>query len=399
MGATAHAFDGMPVGVPTALLVATVLARRWRRVVAVALATSIAAAAYTAIAPKSYVASTLLVPFAGSTSSSLATTGLPSGVAGLLGSVGSSPAERLLSAVMNSGRLFDAVLHAAAHGPEDMRVVGGVMRKGVRFVRNPDGSLTVQVSAPSPEVAARIANTYPPVLNAVLARLSAEGAEVKKQYLRTQLDTADEHLTASERRFVDFAQRRTAPAPDQQAQRTIDAAANLQQQIFEQEASIAQLRRTATEDNPELRAANALLATRRAQLRELTNGAGGQHSVLVPVERGPELRVASTRVEREYQQDLHVYASLAAEVANAEIDESNSLPVLTVLDLAQTPSDPTLTAWAAAALGLAVGLVLGVIAALLSEGYARLRAQPDAAPYFEALGRRAPRTPTVGGPA
>lgn len=297
--------------------------------------------------------------------------------------------------MLSSVRLFEAVSRRAVRAPRESEIVDHVLRKGVRVVHNPDGSIVIQVSAPTPELAARIANTYPPVLNAVLARLSAEGAAVKRSYLRTQLDTADERLTSSERKFVEFAQQRTAPAPEQQAQRTLDAAASLQQQIFEQEAAIAQLRRTATVDNPELRAAEALLATRRGQLRELTNGGGPQRSVFVPVERGPALRVASTRVEREYQQDLRVYASLAAQLTDAEIDETNSLPVLTVLDPAREPGDPTLTVPVAALLGLVFGLVLGAAVAMVRDAFARLRGRPDAAPYFAAFTRGGTREPAA----
>lgn len=390
-----------PVGVPTALRVAAALARGWRSVLAVALSTMVAAMAAAAFLPKSYVAGTLLIPFVGSSSrSSLAAAGLPSGVAGLLGSVGGSPAERLLSAVLTSGTLFGAVVTRATHTPGERAVIEHVLRKGVRVIRNADGSLVIQVSAPTPELAARIANTYPPVLNEVLARLSSEGAATKQSFLRAQLDTADDRLSGSERKFIDFAQRRTAPAPEQQAQRTIDAAAALQQQLFEQEAAIAQLRRTATPNNPELRAAEALLATKRGQLSELTNGGTGlRRSVLVPVERGTELRVASTRVEREYQQDLRIYTSLAAALTDAQIDVGNSLPVLTVLDPATPPGDPTLDVSTAAVLGLAFGLVLGAITTLVGQGLSRLRAHPETAPYFAAFPRREWRTAAERGRA
>lgn len=389
---SAESANATPVGVPTALRIAASLARGWRTLLGVALTTTAAAMAAAAFLPKSYVAGTLLIPFVGTSArSSLAAAGLPSGVAGLLGGIGASPSERLLSVVLGSGTLFGEVLQRAARTPGEREVVDRVLRTGVRVVRNPDGSLVVQVSAPTPELAARVANTYPPVLNQVLARLSSEGARTKQAFLRAQLDTADDRLLVSERKFIDFAQRRTAPAPEQQANRTIDAAAALQQQIFEQEAAIAQLRRTATPSNPELRAAEALLATRRAQLSELTNGGGLRRSVLVPVERGTELRIASTRVEREYQQDLRVYSSLAASLTDVQIDVGNSLPVLTVLDPATPPGDPTLKVSTAGVLGLAFGLVLGAIVTLVRHELSHLRENPETAPYLEAFPLRARR--------
>lgn len=366
-----------------------ILARGWRRVAAVALATTAAGALAAAVLPKAYVSGTLLVPFAGTASrSSVALGGVPSGlsnfVAGTIG--GGSPAERILNPVLGSSTLTDSIVHRVAHDRNSEEVVRRVLRKGVRVMRNPDGSFVVQVRAPDPQLAATIANTYPVLINKILARVSAEGVLAKAAFLRAQIDSADARLTVSERNLVEFAQRRSAPAAEQQAQRSLDAAAALQQGIFEQEIAVAQLRRTATPNNPELRAAEALLASRRAQLAQLTSGTTPR-SVFVPIQRGPELRVASSRVEREYQQDERVYASLSAALTDAQIDASNVLPVLSVLDPAYPPLDPTLTIGDAALLSLGFGTLLGVAVVFFGEVLARMRREPANEPHFEALSR------------
>lgn len=383
----AHGTDAPGPGSLT-LHVASVLARGWRRVVAFAAVTTAVGVLAAVMLPKSYVAGTLLVPFSGSSRSSVATSALPAGLSGLIGGItAGSAGERILGPVLTSATLYEAVLQqATAGGAATPSAVDAVLQKGVRVVRNGDGSLLIQVRASDPVFAARIANLYPGAINSVLARVSADGSRTKQSFLRTQVDSADVRLGQSERRLIAFAQSRQAPAAEQQAQRTLDAAAALQQGIFEQEIIVAQLRRTATLDNPELRAAEAFLASRREQLRRLNNGVPGG-SVFVPIERGAEIRVAASRVERDYQQDQRVYASLVAAVTDAQIDVSNALPVLTVLDPARPPAEPTLTVTTAAALSVALGAVTGVVFVLASHALARARTDPANAGAWAAISR------------
>ncbi|GJG88432.1 LPS biosynthesis protein [Gemmatimonadetes bacterium T265] len=399
----AASYDPRGAEPPGSLLLhaAATLARRWRLVAGAAFLTMVVGTLAALLLPKTYLSGTLLVPFAGSASrSSIALGNLPSGIAGLVsGSIGGgSPAERILAPVLGSATLNDTIVHRVARGSDEELIVRKVLRNGVRVARNPDGSILVQVRAPNPELAARVANAYPGAVNHILIQVSAEGAVVKQAFLRNQIDSAGARLSESERKLIDFAQRRSAPAAEQQAQRTIDAAASLQQRIFEQELAVAQLRRTSTPDNPELRAAEALLASEREQLRQLTSGTRDR-SVFVPFERGAELRVASTRVERDYQQDQRVYSSLVAALTDAQIDANNSLPVLSVLDPAYPPADPTTSVPEAAVLSLGVGAVLGVLLALGTESLARTRRDPANAAHYAVLDglRRNGRRPADAG--
>lgn len=380
-----------PHGAGSQVLYALVtLVRGWRVILACTALTGAIGVISALMLPKSYIAGTLLVPFSAGGRSSVAAGALPAGLSGLIGGIGGgSSAERILGPVLSSATLYETVLNRAlAAGAAPRSTLDEVLRKGIRVLRNGDGSMSVQVRAPDPVLAARIANIYPTAINDILTHVSAEGSRTKQAYLRTQVDSADARLSQSERKLIDFAQRRQAPAAEQQAQRTLEAAAALQQGIFDQEVAVAQLRRTSTSDNPELRAAEALLASRRQQLSRLTNGAQGG-SVFVPIERGPEIRVAASRVERDYQQDQRVYSSLVAAVTDAQIDISNALPVMTVLDSARAPAEPTLTVGTAAGLSIPFGAILGVVAVFVANVFARARTNPANASTWSAFSRTA----------
>jgi uncharacterized protein involved in exopolysaccharide biosynthesis len=93
--------------------------------------------------------------------------------------------------------------------------------------------------------------------------------------------------------------------------------------------------------------------------------------------------MASARLEREFAQDQQLYQSLAAALADAQLDAHNNLPVLTVLDEARPAGragSPVQAGLFAALMGLALGIVLVVGA----EALRRARTNPDNAGFFAA---------------
>jgi uncharacterized protein involved in exopolysaccharide biosynthesis len=258
--------------------------------------------------------------------------------------------------------------------------VARVLRKGVRTQRNVDGSVVIQVRARDPRLAAEVANAFPPLLNNVLARMTAEGARRKQAFLAEQAREAREQLLRSEDRVMAFERDRGATDLQEQRRQSLSAAATLQSEIYRREAEVARIRRTATGSNPQLRAAEGQLATLREQLRRLTQG-GGSSAVFVPPAQGAELKLASARLLREYNEDAKLYDALASALTEAQINVRDNLPVLTVLDPA-VPGASTRSIRTSLAMGALLGLVLGVAAAFAREGVERLRRNPANAEFL-----------------
>ncbi|HEX8692069.1 MAG TPA: Wzz/FepE/Etk N-terminal domain-containing protein [Longimicrobium sp.] len=365
---------------------AAVVLRRWRVVALVALVATLAGAAAALLLPKYFVSATRLVPFAAAQSRTQQfPVGLPGGMASLFGGF-TAASDRLVAVVLDSRTLSDSVRARVAGGDAARAAeVARVLDEGVRVARNPDGSVLIQVRAKDPRLAAAVANAYPPLLNALLARLNAEGATRKGSFLEAQVATARERLLRSEERLMSFQRDRGAPDVEEQASQTLGTAAVLQRAIYEQELEVARLRRSSTPDNPRLRQALDVLAARREQLRRLTAG-GGAASVFVPVGEGVELKLASARLLRDLARDEQVYQSLTAALAEAQIDANNNLPVLSVLDPA-LPGGPVRSLKKTLALAAALGLLLGLVAAFAVEGVARLRENPANAEFLAAWER------------
>ena len=84
-----------------------------------------------------------------------------------------------------------------------------------------------------------------------------------------------------------------------------------------------------------------------------------------------------------------MYASLVAAVTDAQIDVSNALPVLTVLDVARPPVEPTLTVSEAAALSATFGTIFGVVVVFAGHALARARTDPANAQAWATFSRTA----------
>lgn len=365
--------------------VAAVFLRGWKTIVGATVVGLLLGAGFIWMRPREYTAQTVLIPSTtpGNSAGGMLSMQVPGRLLDLM--PGANPNQRLIMAVIKSRSLGQAMTQRI--GPE--RNSGEVSRAvGTAKVdsRTEDGSIAIRISAREPNLAGRIANEYPNLINAIVARTGTETAQRKQAFLEEQLAVAREQLVRSEQALVGFQKQQAAPDPQAQAERTVAAAAALQQQINEQEIVVAQLRRTATPDNPQLRAAEAQLSTRRAQLSRLTSGGDGQ--VFLPLGKSSELKAATARLVREYQKDEQIYNSLTAALAQVRIDANNTLPVVSVLDPAVEPAEPSrdhkgLILVVAALLGFLVGAV----AVFVREQFRHARRSP-AGEHFAAEWRQ-----------
>lgn len=350
-------------------LVAIVL-RHWRTILGATLGAILLTGAVIVLQPKSYQASTVLVPVPdpGMSRTQALAAQLPAGLPKL--TAGTSSNEELIEVILESRSLADTIVSRVLKkplnsAPEAEREIRSILAKHTKVKNDAEGSISVEVVAHTPHQAAEIAGQFPDAINDIAARVRSEAAQRRQTFLERQLLVARERLVATEEQLQDFQQRRGTVDLGEQAKRTVETAAQFQQAIVDQELEVARIRRTATPDNPALRAAIAELAARREQLRRLTAGGGGNPAFL-PLNQSSELKVSSTRLLREFAKDEQVYLSLTAALAESQIDVNNRLPVLAVLDPADTPRGPyranlKLVLLAAAVAGLLVGLVAAFV--------------------------------------
>lgn len=361
-----------------------VVLRRWRLVAGVTLATVLLAVGFSMLRPRMYKARVVMLPPQQQQSAGRAEV-LASQLSGLpgVGSVGSSN-QRVIGVIARSQALSDTlVARVGATRNQDRAAVRELLGRHTEVEEKSDGSVVVEVSGRDPRLAAEVANAFPPAINTVSALLGTEAAMEKEAFLETQLARARERLERSEAGLVAFQKGRNAPDIQEQARQTVDATAALQQQIAAQELRVNQLSRSSTPANPALRAAISDLNALRDQMRRLSAGGGGH--LFVPLQDAPDLRATTTRLTREYTKDERVYLSLTAALADAQIAVNNTLAVVSVLDRAAVPAEPTGagTLLIVAVAGL-LGVLLGLVTAFVVERLARARQEPEGRSFFEA---------------
>jgi capsular polysaccharide transport system permease protein len=300
------------------------------------------------------------------------------GLSSLLGKRTSSD-DDLISTLTKSRTLQDSLVRVAAGRlrAADTAALAQVVATGLTIEAGEPGSYRVKVIADDPRQAQAVAAAVPEVINSLAARVTSTATQQKVKLLEQQVSYARGQLEAAEAHMLTFQRSKGAPALKEQASQTLLAAAALQEQILQKELALSMLRRAATPDNPEVRFATAELDGLRGQLRRLTSAGDLRGDLFVPVGRSPELTAEATRIMRDYRQSETVYLALLTALAERQVAEQVSVPVVTVLDaplLPRTPSHVGLPTVMLAALlvGLSVGIVLAFVVDYL------LRAQEDA---------------------
>jgi uncharacterized protein involved in exopolysaccharide biosynthesis len=381
-----HAAD---IGEIRVLNLFAILLRSLKLIAAMTLVGMVAATVLIVVRANVYATAITLVPAsspAPDNASLSALAKIPLGLGGLASDAVRT--QQLVGVVLESRTLADSIVARVAGPsptPEREGEIRTLLKEQVEVVTGDAGSVKIRVEGHDPELITRIANLVPELVNRVMTELSTEAAMRREQFLETQLARAHERLSASEQRMLGFQQSEQAPALQEQAARTLDVAAQLQQKILARELDIAQMRRTVTASNPELQAALAELAGMRSQLEHLAEGQSNSSPVLPSFRESASLKVAATRLLRDYNRDEQIYLSLTSSLADAQVDASNNMPVLTVLDDAIVPLRPS--GWPPLLLiGLAgfAGLLLGCAVSLGREALRHARGDEENAPFFAA---------------
>lgn len=364
---------------------AAVLLHRWRTIAVCTVLAGLAGLAIVKLSPPVYSSGTVLVPSPepGERSSMMAE--LPAFVTARMGG-GGGVGQKLVAGILHSRSLRDSV---AAQVVRSVRgaspaEVSRVLAKGTRRKVSPtDGSITIEVDARDPRVAAAVAAAYPGLINQFATRMAVDAADTKRAVLENQLAEARERLASSEERLLNFQRSTGTGDVQEQARQGIQAATALQQQILAKEVEVAQLRRTLAPGHPRLQAGESELGTMRRQLDRVTGG--GASGIFPGARQLPNLRAQSAGVLREYTTDEQVYIALSAQLASTQVSLRENVTVVSVLDPAVVPDAPRGTLVRVLTAMLVLGVVVGVILAFVREYMARVRQDPSNEPFHAAV--------------
>jgi uncharacterized protein involved in exopolysaccharide biosynthesis len=299
-----------------------------------------------------------------SAAAALASLGALAGLAG--GNAVKSPADQYISVMQSvtvGNRIIDRFklieLYESKFRQDALKELSGNVRINAG---KKDNLITIDVDDKDPKRAADMANAYVEELRWVTNHLALTEAQQRRAFFDQQLRQTKDALQAAQLQVQKTGF--TAGALKSEPKAAAETYARTKAEIAAAEVRLGALRRTLTENAPEIQQQSAALASMRAQLSQFER----------PLEASSNQDYVSAYREYKYQEAL--FEIFAKQFELAKMDEARDGTLIQVLDPATPPerkSGPKRTLIAAAATLLS-GLALTVFAVARGLRKARRRA-------------------------
>ncbi len=370
-----------------------VLAKHKRFVLGVPLAAAIAASVVSLLLPNIYTATTRLLPPQQSAS---ATSALLNQLGGALGGLGGVAGGAL--GVRNPNDLYVGMLKSrtVADNLISRFELGKVydteyasdtrkrLEKETTVAGGRDGIITIEVDDRDPKRAADLANAYVDELMKLTKILAVTEASQRRLFFEHQLVQAKENLISAEIAARQGLQKGGLAQVDAQGRSMIAVTARLRAEISVKEVQLGAMRAFAAEGNPELQRTQQELEALRRELARIEGSfpvvATGKGDA--PGTSGLD-NLGRLRDVKYYE---FLYELLAKQYELAKIDEAKDATIVQVMDTAIEPdrkSKPKRSL--IVLLSLLVALLASVFGVFIREVAARVKADPEQIPRFEAL--------------
>jgi len=261
-----------------------------------------------------------------------------------------------------------------------------------------DGLIHISVEARSPDRAAQLANGYVEEFRKLSKTLAVTEAQQRALFFEQQLLQAKNNLASAEVALQKTEQTTGLIELDSQAKALIASAASLRAQIAAKEVQIEAMQTFASGGNAQLIEAQQELESMRAQLAKLGGAEDNPNALIVPKGKLTEAGLEYVRKLRDVKYYETMFDILARQFEIAKLDEAKEGSLIQVVDPAIRPdkrSFPKRTL--IVLLSTIAGFVIGILAALVQAGWARLKRDPESSSKLAllrlALRSKGPSTP------
>jgi tyrosine-protein kinase Etk/Wzc len=355
-----------------------VLAREKRQIVLVTLGAAVLAAIIVFLVPKSYTATSTILPPQENQSV----------LSSMLGQVAGAQALDLRDLGLKN--------------PSDVRKVYNVKRyedarkkleKRSEIDPEKEGLISIAVTDNDPKRAADIANAWVDELRVLNINLALTEAAQRRVFFEQKLAAERASLTDAELALRQLEQKTGLIQPDAQTRALIGEVADMRAQIAAKQVQLQSMRSYATENNPDVKRAERELAELQSQssrLSQTERGGGdvGEGNLQVPTGRVATANFDYLRLARELKYHESLYDFLSRQLEAARIDEAKNAVLVQTVDRAVEPekkSGPKRMLIVAVTALLALVLVCFVI--LMREAVRRKQQNPVEAERLAQLNR------------
>jgi uncharacterized protein involved in exopolysaccharide biosynthesis len=317
--------------------------------------------------PRSYVASTVLLPPQqqnSSAASALAQLGALGGMAG--GAAGVKSPDEMYVALLKSRSVQDGLIAQfklnAPYGMATFEQTRKLLSNQISISSDKkSGFITIEVTAENAVFAAQLANAHVGELRKLLTRLAITDAQQRRLFFEQQVHKTKAALNDAESKFRQAQTTSGLVVTQALAEAGVKEGAQLRGQIAAREVQQQTLARFATPEHPEVQRVSAELSALRRQLTGIEQGTGKTSRVTVngaqAVQSFRDMKVQEAMLE-----------TLIKQLEIARADEAKEGPLLQQVDAAVTPEKPSKPKRSMVVMvGTLTGLMLGLLAALLNH--------------------------------
>ena len=320
-----------------------VLAREKKPVLLFTAGVAIVATIIVLLLPKTYTATSTILPPQQKQSAVNSMLGQIGAIAGLSGGdLGLRNPDDVFVAMLTSRTIEDNLINRF-----DLRKVYRVKRyqdaqkklaQNSEVIATKEGLISISVTDHDPKRAAEIANAYVQELYNLNQNLAITEASQRRLFYQQQIKAEQQDVFRGARAKTGTGEEWIAPARGPR-QDVIASIADLRAQVSAHEVQLQTMRSYATPNNPDLKRAETELAGLRGQLAKLerSNAATGNGDIEIPARRMPEVEMEYLRRSREvkYHEALHEF--LGKQLEAARIDEGQNAILVQVVDTAVPP--------------------------------------------------------------
>jgi tyrosine-protein kinase Etk/Wzc len=378
---------------PDIIEVLLMLARKKKPILLFTAGVAIVATIIVLFLPKTYTATSTILPPLQKQSALNSMLGQIGAIAGLSGGdLGLRNPDDVFVAMLTSRTIGDNLVNRF-----DLRKVYRVKRsrdaqkqleQNSEVIATKEGLISISVTDLDPKRAAEIANAYVQELYNVNQNLAITEASQRRLFYEQQIKVEQQELSSAELVLRRVQEESGLLQPEAQGRTIIASIADLRAQVATHEVQIQTMRSYATPNNPDLKRAETELAGMRSQLAKLehSNAAAGNGNIAIPARQMPEAELEYLRRSREVRYHEALYDFLGKQLEAARIDEGQNAILVQVVDTAVPPERKSGPKRLLLVLvSTAAVFVVACLAVLLMEALRRKHQDPSQGPRLALL--------------
>jgi len=354
------------------------LVSSWRLLSVAPLAAGALALGVSYLVAPTYTAKTTFLPpqqQQNAAASALASIGALSGLAGVNTKTAADQFVSLMQSVNAEDRIVDRFELMKLYDVKYRFEARKRLEDNVRInLGKKDGLITVEADAPTPQLAADLANQHVAELRRLTGELALTEAQQRRVFFEGELKRTQAQLTDAQQKLQNSGFNPGALKTEPKAE--VDNYAKIKAQATAAEVQLQVMRQKLADTSPEVQQQLSLVDALRRQMQQLESSQGG---------KSDSDYVARYR-EFKYQETLLDLLSKQFELAR--MDESRDGALIQVVDVATLPEHKSKPKRALIAVGTTVGVwVLLLFYVLCRHFWREAASQPDNAEKFANLRR------------